>query len=97
MKNEGSKAASAIAVVCEIPEHVQLVSARGPTQAVANQRSVVFKGLPELAPGQQAIFRVQVKGQAEGTHRLRVRVTSGSLDEPLLMEEATKFYLDTAR
>lgn len=97
VKNEGSKAASNIAVVCEIPEHVQLISAKGPTQAIADAKTVVFKGLPELAPGQQAIFRVHVKGQAEGTHRLRARVTSSALDEPLMMEEATKFYLDTVK
>lgn len=97
VKNEGSKAASNIAVACEIPEHVQLISAKGPTQAIADAKTVVFKGLPELAPGQQAIFRVHVKGLAEGTHRLRVRVTSSALDEPLLMEEATKFYLDTVK
>ncbi len=97
VKNEGSKAASNIAVICELPENVQVISAKGPTQALADARTIVFKALPQLAPGQQAIFRVQVKGVVEGTHRLRARVTSDSLDEPLLMEEATKFYADAPK
>lgn len=97
VKNEGSKAASNIAVICELPENVQVISAKGPTQALADARTIVFKALPQLAPGQQAIFRVQVKGVVEGTHRLRARVTSDSLDEALLMEEATKFYADAPK
>ncbi|MBI1345701.1 DUF11 domain-containing protein [bacterium] len=97
VKNDGSKAASNIAVVCELPENLQVIAAKGPTQAVADQRMIIFKGLQQLAPGQQAIYRIQVKGVVEGTHRLRARVTSDSLDEPLLMEEATKFYSDTKK
>lgn len=97
VKNDGSKAASNIAVVCELPENLQVIAAKGPTQAVADQRMIIFKGLPQLAPGQQAIYRIQVKGLVEGTHRLRARVTSEALDEPLLMEEATKFYSDTKK
>lgn len=97
VKNDGSKAASNIAVVCELPENLQIISAKGPTQAVADQRMIIFKGLPQLAPGQQAIYRIQVKGVVEGTHRLRARITSDALDEPLLMEEATKFYSDTKK
>ena len=97
VRNEGSKAATNIAVLCELPQHVQVVSAKGPTQALADKSSIVFRGLPELAPGQQAIFRIQVKGVVEGTHRLRTKVTSDSLEEPLLMEEATKFYADAPK
>ncbi len=97
VRNDGSKAAKNIAVACELPAEVQLLVAKGPTQAVADQRLVVFRALPELAPGQQAIFRIQVKGVVDGTHRLRTRVTSDALDEPLLMEEATKFYSDTRK
>jgi uncharacterized membrane protein len=95
IRNDGSKAATNIALICELPEGVELLTARGPTQAVAEKKVVIFKALPQLAPGQQATFRVQVKGTAEGTQRLRAKVTSDSLDEPLLMEEATKFYADT--
>ncbi|MDZ4688118.1 MAG: hypothetical protein SH850_23840, partial [Planctomycetaceae bacterium] len=95
VRNDGSKAATNIALICDLPEGVELLTARGPTQAIAEGKTVTFKSLSQLAPGQQAIFRVQVKGTVEGTQRLRAKVTSDSLDEPLLMEEATKFYADT--
>jgi len=97
VRNDGSKAATNIALICELPDEVELLSARGPTQAVAENRQVIYKALPQLAPGQQAIFRVHVKGAVEGTHRLRAKVTSDALEEPLLMEEATKFYADTKK
>jgi hypothetical protein len=90
-------AASTIAVACELPQGVELLSAKGPTEAAADKRTVLFKSLKQLAPGQQAVYRIHVKGSAEGVHRLRARVTSDSLDEPLLMEEATKFYADDQR
>jgi uncharacterized repeat protein (TIGR01451 family) len=94
VSNEGTKAASTIAVACELPPGVELISAKGPTAAAAEKRMILFKSLKQLAPGQQAVYRIHVKGVTEGTHRLRARVTSDSLDEPLMMEEATKFYAD---
>jgi hypothetical protein len=94
VRNDGSMAANTIAVGCELPQGVELISAKGPTEAAAERRMVLFKALKQLAPGQQAVYRIHVKGTTEGVHRLRTRITSDSLDEPLLMEEATKFYAD---
>jgi uncharacterized repeat protein (TIGR01451 family) len=95
LRNDGSDAAKNIALVCELPDGVLLMTARGPTQGTVDGKSITFKTLPQLAPGQQAIYRIQVKGTAEGTQRLRAKLTSEALDEPLLMEEATKFYADS--
>lgn len=97
VRNDGSKAASNIAVACELPGGVDLISAKGATTAIADNRSVVFKPLGQLAPGQQAVFRIHVRGTAEGTHRLRARITSDSLEESLTLEEATKFYSDAKK
>jgi hypothetical protein len=94
VKNNGSKAATNIAVACELPEGVELIGAKGATESVAAAKVVTFKSLAQLAPGQQAIFRVQVRGVKEGTHRLRAKVSSDSLDQPVSIEEATKFYAD---
>jgi hypothetical protein len=76
---------------------VELLSAKGATEGLADAKNVTFRSLKQLAPGQQAVYRVQVRGTVEGSHRLRARVTSDSLDQPLMMEEATKFYSDARK
>lgn len=97
VRNDGSKAASNIAIACELPEGVSLMHAKGATSATADNRSVVFKPLASLAPGQQAVFRIHVRGTVEGSHRLRARITSDSLEESVTLEEATKFYSDAKK
>jgi uncharacterized repeat protein (TIGR01451 family) len=97
VKNEGSKAASNVVVSCELPAGVQLVAARGPTDARAEKRTLTFRPVSQLSPGQESIFRVHVKGVQEGQHRIQARVSSDSLEEPLLKEEQTKFYSDVRR
>ena len=97
VKNEGSIAASNVIVSCELPEGVELLSAKGPTDARAERRTLIFKPVAHLAPAQEAVFRVSVKGLEDGQHRIQARVSSDSLDEPLLKEEQTKFYSDIRR
>jgi hypothetical protein len=94
VRNDGSKSAANIVVVCELPAGVELLTAKGPTESVADAKNLLFKSLSQLAPGQQAIYRVHVRGVTEGTHRLRARITSDALDQPVSIEEATKFYAD---
>ena len=94
VRNDGSKAAANLSVACELPAGVELLTAKGPTESVADGKTLLFKSLPQLAPGQQAIYRVHVRGMTEGTLRLRARITSDALDQPVSIEEATKFYAD---
>ncbi len=97
IKNEGSKSATNVAVTCELSPGVQLLSAKGPTDARAEQRTLVFKPVAQISPGQESIFRVHVKGMQAGDLRVKARVSSDSLEEPLLKEEQTKFYSDSRR
>lgn len=94
VRNDGSKAASNVSITCELPTGVDVLSAKGPADSLTENRLIVFKGLKELAPGQMATYRVHIRGTEEGNHRIRVRLTSDSIQEPLLLEEQTKFYSD---
>uniref|UniRef100_A0A7C4LQL1 DUF11 domain-containing protein n=1 Tax=Schlesneria paludicola TaxID=360056 RepID=A0A7C4LQL1_9PLAN len=94
VKNTGSKPAGNVAIQCELPAGVALLSAKGATTATTQGKGVQFKALPQLPPGQQAVYRVHVRGTVEGTHRLRARVTSDALDQPVTLEEPTRFYAD---
>src|SRR5262249_44691903 len=74
VKNTGSKAAVNVEVSCDLPSGMELLSAKGPTDAFAEGRSLIFKPVAQLAPGQDSVFRVQVKGLLEGNQRVKARV-----------------------
>jgi uncharacterized repeat protein (TIGR01451 family) len=97
VKNGGSKAAHNVSLHCELPSGVQLISAKGATDAAAEKHVLKFKPLSQLAPGQESVFKVHVKGLSDGNQRVKARLSSDSLAEPLLQEEQTKFYSDTRR
>ncbi|QDT44170.1 Large cysteine-rich periplasmic protein OmcB precursor [Gimesia alba] len=94
VQNDGSKSASNVSVSCELPPGVELISATGPTQHIAENGVVVFKSLGDLAPGDSVQYQVIVRGTLEGNHRFRARLASDSIRDPLLFEELTRFYRD---
>jgi uncharacterized repeat protein (TIGR01451 family) len=95
VKNEGSKAATGVSIACELPPEMELKTVKAPVDAIVEGRQILFKSLEQVAPGAVATYRVHVKGVQEGNHRMRVRMTSASLQEPVVREEATKVYADS--
>jgi uncharacterized repeat protein (TIGR01451 family) len=94
VRNEGSKEAQNVGLSFELPSGVKLINVKGPTQHIAESGLVVFKGLPTLEPGKTVIFQIYIQGADEGNHRVRARLTSDSIQEPLTVEELTRFYAD---
>eukprot|EP00456_Euglypha_rotunda_P070092 TRINITY_DN619_c0_g1_i4.p1 TRINITY_DN619_c0_g1~~TRINITY_DN619_c0_g1_i4.p1 ORF type:complete len:717 (-),score=205.13 TRINITY_DN619_c0_g1_i4:5203-7353(-) len=94
VKNEGSKAATGVSIACELPPEMELKNFKAPVNAIVEGRQILFKSLEQIAPGAEAVYRVHVKGVQEGNHRMRVRMTAASLQEPVVREEATKVYAD---
>jgi len=94
VRNEGSKQAQNVGLSIELPNGVKLLNIKGPTQHIAESGLVVFKALPALEPGKTAIFQIHIQGADEGNHRVRARLTSDSIQEPLTVEELTRFYAD---
>lgn len=95
VKNEGSKAATGVTIACELPPEMELKNFKAPVGAIVEGRQVLFKSLDEVAAGGEAVYRIYVKGVREGNHRMRVRMTASSLQEPVVREEATKVYADS--
>lgn len=91
VSNTGSKGAMNVGLTFELPRGVELLDVQSATKHFAKSGLVLFNDLPELAPGKTAIFRIHVKGTAEGNQRVRARLTSESIDEELVTEEVTKF------
>lgn len=92
VKNEGSAAARNVQLSCELPEGMILVDVAGPTQHRQERNSIVCAPLAQLRPGETATVRVRVKSAAAGHARFRAKLTSESVEAPLIQEELTKFY-----
>jgi hypothetical protein len=71
---------------------VELVDVKAPCAHNLQGRVVVFQNLPKLDADQTATYRIIVQGQSDGYQRFRARLASDSIQEPLIVEELTKFY-----
>lgn len=87
--NTGSRAAAGVGMSCELPSGVELQQAAGPSEYIAENGVMVFKSLPQIEAGKTAVFAVKVRCTREGIHRLRLRVASESISEPLIGEESS--------
>ncbi len=91
ISNTGSKSAQNVGLTFEMPGSVELLNVQSATQHLTKNGLIMFNDLPELAPGKTALFRIHVRGAAEGNQRVRARLTSESIEHELITEELTKF------
>ena len=91
--NEGSAAATQVALACELPVGAELVSADGPVAFRSESGQVTFAPLEALAPGQRLTFRVVLAGGRSGNGVFKAHVRSDSA-EPITSEELTRFYAE---
>ena len=94
VKNEGSKAAEQVKLVCELPAGMQLSRVDAPVSHLVQKELVIFDSLAKIEPGKTVTFRVMVKGIAAGSQRFRTQLSSASVPDPLTHEELTRFYQD---
>ena len=92
IRNEGSAAARGVSLSCEIPAGLDVVNAQGPVDSIKQRDLVTFNPVIELAPGNSITYRVHIRGNVSGHHRLRARLSSESNPEPLTEDEVTRFY-----
>lgn len=88
IRNSGSRAASNVGMSCELPSGIQLVDAEGPSEHIAENGVMVFRSLPSIAPNEEIVYSIRATCLREGNHRLRLRVASESISEPLIGEES---------
>jgi hypothetical protein len=94
IRNDGSQASQGIRIACELPEGVELIDTKGPTEHFIEKGLLHFKPLAELAAGAKTTYLIRVNGRVAGNLRLRARLTSTASPEPIVVEEITKFYAD---
>jgi uncharacterized repeat protein (TIGR01451 family) len=92
--NQGSKSATNVIVIAQLPEGMQAVRAQGETPEQIQPGQVVFAPLTELSPKADTTYRVDVKGLHPGDQRILVQVTAHELEQPIKEEESTRVYAD---
>ncbi|HAD59654.1 MAG TPA: hypothetical protein DCG12_10450, partial [Planctomycetaceae bacterium] len=88
IENRGSSAAQSVGLSCELPSGLQQAEVAGPTRYLADNGVIVFQSLPKLDPGQKAVFTIKTTCLRSGSHKLRARVGSDSISDPLIGEES---------
>ena len=92
--NQGTKAASGVRLTATLLGDLEPLEASGPAAHRIENLTVVFEPLAKLAPSEEAVFRVRVKGRREGDQRVQVQLTSDENPSPLTKEEITRVYSD---
>jgi uncharacterized repeat protein (TIGR01451 family) len=88
--NQGSAAAVQVRLTATLPEGLQPLAGDGPAAGRVAQQQVVFEPLPQLAPRQEAVYRLRARTRGPGDGRIRIEVASPSLAAPLVEEAAAK-------
>jgi uncharacterized repeat protein (TIGR01451 family) len=92
--NQGTKAASGVRVTAMLLGDMEPLEAKGPAAHRMENLTVVFEPLARLAPSEEAVFRVRVRGRREGDQRVKVQITSDDHPAPITKEEITRVYAD---
>ncbi len=89
--NEGPQAAEAVVVSLELPQELEplMVGTVGPGRYEIRGNTVRFDPVATLAAGQSLTYRVEVRARRAGTARVRARLESRTLSQPVTAEEST--------
>jgi len=92
--NQGTKAAAGVRLTATLLGEVEPVAAKGPVPHRVDNLAIVFDPLARLAPAEEAVYRVRVRGRREGDQRVQVQLTSDDQPAPITKEEVTRVYAD---
>ena len=55
---------------------------------------MLFEPLASLAPAEDAVYRVRVRGRTAGDQRVQIQLMSADQPAPITKEEVTRVYSD---
>lgn len=83
INNEGGITASKVGLFCELPSGLEFIAAAGPSEHLADNGVVIFRSLTGMEAGETVTYRVKARCVRNGDHRIRARVASESLADPV--------------
>ncbi len=92
--NQGTKTATDIELIVQLPPELQPLSADGATRGVIRGQQIFFERLDRLAPRADTTYRVRVRGERAGDLRTQVQLKTAEMETPVTKEESTQVYTD---
>ncbi len=92
--NQGTKAATNVELAANLLGDLEPIDAKGPVPFGVENLLVSFDPLATLAPADEAVFRIRVRGRRPGNQRVQFMLKSDDLKTPLTAEEMTHVYSD---
>jgi hypothetical protein len=94
VRNQGTKAAGGVRLTASLLGDLEPVEARGPAAHRIDNLVVAFEPLARLAPAEEVVYRVRVRGRREGDQRMQVQLVTDDHPAPITKEEITRVYSD---
>jgi uncharacterized repeat protein (TIGR01451 family) len=92
--NQGTKPATGVRLTATLLGDVEPIEASGPAAHKLENLSIGFEPLAKLAPAEEAVFRIRVRGRRAGDQRVQVQLVSADHPTPITKEEITRVYAD---
>lgn len=93
VQNSGSRNDTGVQVALQLPPGMELLQSDADAQTDGRGR-VVFAPAPQLAAGDELVYRVRVRGVQPDTHVIDAVVTSDQSRVPVKKQESTMVYAD---
>jgi uncharacterized repeat protein (TIGR01451 family) len=89
--NAGSTPQTQVVVSVKISEELRLIAIpQSPVTATSFPRSVRFKPVAEVRPGEPITFELQIQADTAGTGKVQVEVNAAGLAQPVTAEASTQ-------
>jgi uncharacterized repeat protein (TIGR01451 family) len=92
--NSGSKSASNVQVVVQLPKELQPADAQGPTAHEIRGNAVAFEPISRLAAKERKTFKIKAQAVGAGDLRIAVEVKCDDLSQPITQQEVTRAFSD---
>jgi uncharacterized repeat protein (TIGR01451 family) len=95
-RNKGTVAVTNLVVTVELPEQMEVVSARGPGKTVQEPGRLKFGPVASLEGRTSAACEIVLAARKRGDSRVRVSVQADQIDKPLAREESILILSESA-